>query len=285
VANARERRGERRLIQRIKKELESSVFGSGPPAPVPFYEQNLFVGSLSIFLSIVGVAVATVYGLKWMLWVALPFGVIAMWITATAIGLRKAWRVLFLAGPIVLVVVLFVKMSHRPTTATVLYILPISRIPISSNVTGTRWMLRVRHRGTEDSFNVRISLTDGGCINNATPRQGPPRNMRDCFASIGPIREVEANEFNLAGPPSFYWITPGSQRANLLFQISDEKENFVDILAMKNTGNSWALYMRLQDGITGRKIFSCRDENFKPDTPLTESVSISCSSYFRFSRN
>ena len=108
MANARGRRTERRLIERNTKQLESSPFRSGPHQ-VPWYEQNWFVGSLSIFITLVASVVATKYGIRWLLLVALPFGLVAAWRIAAAISPSKILKGTFLLLLTASIVFLFLK--------------------------------------------------------------------------------------------------------------------------------------------------------------------------------
>jgi hypothetical protein len=111
VANAQGRRLERRILERIKKDLESSAFRTAP-APVLWYEQNRFVAPFSIFFTVVFACVAAVFGLRWALWAALPFGLIAAWSCGSALGLRKLLRLVICLIPTAVVILLFVSMKQ-----------------------------------------------------------------------------------------------------------------------------------------------------------------------------
>src|ERR1700732_5078024 len=110
MADSHGRRIERRLFGRIKSQLEESLFRTVPHPP--WYEQNRFMGSLSVFVSLLATVLAAVYGMRWLLIVALPFGVLATWIVASAISpARKALRYFALLLPLVIVGYMFWRVS------------------------------------------------------------------------------------------------------------------------------------------------------------------------------
>ena len=72
--------------------------GHPPPAPTPWYKENPFWGALSgllaFSLSGVGFAVTShpVLG-RWLLWLAYPWGLMALWIAINGLAKGKWWRI------------------------------------------------------------------------------------------------------------------------------------------------------------------------------------------------
>jgi hypothetical protein len=109
VANSHGRRTERRLVERIQAQLELSAFRS-LPTPVKWYEQNLFVGGLCTFVSVIATVVAGMrHDVQWLLFCALPFGILATWVVADIVLIKKLWKAIAaIIVPGVVVVILYV---------------------------------------------------------------------------------------------------------------------------------------------------------------------------------
>ncbi len=117
MGSAHYRRKERRFIERIKEQLTASANPFVGSQQVQWYERNLVVGSISVFISLVTTVAAAIFGIRALLWVALPFGIIAAWVISNA--LPYSWKIkwLLLLLPMTIVLFLWSRTLSTPHSA------------------------------------------------------------------------------------------------------------------------------------------------------------------------